>query len=73
MRRIAFVLLIPVLLPPGPASLYAQEPDDDARWIEDCRRDHGDAATFCDVVVETIDSPAATISTRPSSRFWTVP
>ena len=64
MRRAAFVFLIPLLLPPGPAGLYGQETEDDARWIEHCQRDNddGDRETFCDVVVETVESPAATIS-----------
>jgi hypothetical protein len=64
MRRAAFVFLIPLLLPPGPPGLSGQESDDDARWRARCQRDNddGDRATFCDVVVETVDSPAATIA-----------
>jgi hypothetical protein len=65
MRRIAFAFLIPVLLlPPGPPELGAQENDSDARWIERCQRndDDGDEATFCDVVVESVEAPAATIA-----------
>ena len=63
MRRTAFVFLIPLLLPPGPTGLYAQDVEDDARWIERCQRenDDGDRATFCDVVVESVDAPAASI------------
>ena len=64
MRRLAFLLAIPLLLPPGPPGLHAQEIEDDARWIEDCQRDNddGDRETFCDVVVESVESPAATIA-----------
>jgi hypothetical protein len=64
MRRTALAVLIPLLLPPGPFGLYAQEPEDDARWIEHCQRDNddGERETFCDVVVEAVDSPAATIA-----------
>lgn len=62
MRRLAFVLLIPLLLPPAPPALHAQE-ESDARWLARCE-EHGDRdrATFCDVVVETVDDPAATIA-----------
>src|SRR5687768_3913927 len=64
MRRTAFVFLIPLLLPPGPASLRAQESDDDAQWLAQCERDDygGDDETFCEVVVESVDAPAATIA-----------
>ena len=64
MRRIAFVFLIPLLLPPGTASLRAQESEDDAQWLAHCERDDygGDHETFCDVVVESVDAPAATIA-----------
>jgi len=61
MRRLALLFLIPLLLPPGPPGLLAQEDESDARWLAKCD-DYGDRATFCDVVVETIDSPAATIA-----------
>ncbi len=43
MRRVAFVFLIPLLLPPGPAGLSAQESDNDARWLTRCQRDHDDS------------------------------
>lgn len=63
MPRAAFAFVIPLLLPLSPPCLRAQEADDDARWLERCERDsHGDRATFCDVVVESVDSPAATIA-----------
>ena len=64
MRRIAFVLLIPVLLPPGPAILRAQDAQDDAEFLARCERENrgGDHESFCEVVVETVDAPAATIS-----------
>jgi hypothetical protein len=64
MRRIAFVFLIPLLLPPGPPGLRAQQSDDDTRWLARCERDHddGDRETACEVVVESIDAPAATIA-----------
>jgi hypothetical protein len=64
MRQFAIVLLIPLFLPPGPPGLYAQEEEGDARWIENCRRynDDGEQETFCDVIVESVDSPAATIA-----------
>ena len=64
MRRIAFAFLIPLLLPPGTASLRAQESDDDAQFLAHCERDDygGDHETFCDVVVESVDAPAATIA-----------
>ena len=64
MRRIAFVFLIPLLLPPGPAGLRAQESDDDAQWLAQCERNDygGDHETFCEVVVESVDAPAATIA-----------
>ena len=64
MRRFAFILLIPLLLPPGPPALRAQDTESDARWIENCQRfnDDGDRETFCDVVVESVDSPAMTIA-----------
>ena len=66
MRRIAFAFLslIPLLLPPAPAILRAQESDDDAEWLARCERDDwgGDQESFCDVVVESVDQPAATIA-----------
>ncbi|MGH7566897.1 MAG: hypothetical protein ACREK2_08715 [Gemmatimonadota bacterium] len=64
MRRAAFVFLIPLLLPPRPPSILGQDTEDDARWLARCERDNddGDRATFCDVVVESVDSPAATIA-----------
>ena len=65
MRRYGFLLLIPTfLLPPGPPDLYAQDDESDARWVEQCRRDnnHGGNRTFCDVVVESVEVPAATVS-----------
>ena len=64
MRRIAFVFLIPLLLPPRPPGLLGQETEDDARWIARCQRDNDDRhrQTFCDVIVESVASPAATIA-----------
>lgn len=61
MRRLAFLFVIPLLLPPGPASLRAQEKSD-ARWLAECDDYDNDRDTFCDVVVETIASPASTIA-----------
>lgn len=61
MRRLAFVFLIPLLLPPAPPGLHAQEKSD-ARWLAECDEYGDDHATFCDVVVETIATPAATIA-----------
>jgi hypothetical protein len=64
MRRIAFVLVIPLLLPPGPASLRAQGSEDDAEWLARCERDEygDDHETSCEVVVESVEAPAATIA-----------
>ena len=64
MRRIAFAFVIPLLLPPGPAVLRAQESDDDAQWLARCERDDrgGDQETFCEAVVESVENPAATIA-----------
>lgn len=65
MLRYAFLLAIPtLLLPPGPPDLYGQDDETDARWIERCHRDNkgGDDTVFCDVIVEAVDAPAASIS-----------
>jgi hypothetical protein len=64
MRRILLAFVIPLLLPPGPASLRAQESEDDAQWLARCERDDygGDQESFCDVVVESVDSPGANIA-----------
>ena len=60
MRRLAFAFLIPLLLPPSPPSLHAQE-ESDARWIAECD-EHGGRPVVCDVIVESVASPAATIA-----------
>ena len=64
MRRIALVLVIPLLLPPGPASLRAQGSEDDAEWLARCERDEygDDHETSCEVVIESVEAPAATIA-----------
>ena len=62
MPRLAFAFLIPLLLPPCPPGLHAQQ-DSDARWLARCEQHGGrDRATFCDVIVESIASPAGTIA-----------
>lgn len=59
-RRFAPFLTATALL--LPAALAAQDADD-REWLERCmEEDWGDRERFCEVVVESVDAPASTIS-----------
>ncbi len=61
-RRWALALLIPIALPLSPGLMAAQD-DDDREWLANCEDDdHGDRERHCEVLVETVNDPAATIS-----------
>lgn len=61
MRRLAPILVVPLLL--LPTRLLAQGQADDARWRAACQDwEHGDQPVFCDVVVKSVADPAATVS-----------
>lgn len=60
-KRLA-AFLIPVVLPLLPLDIHAQD-DDDREWLEECRDDdYGDRARYCEVLVESVADPAASIA-----------